>query len=203
MSYRFTLQLIRVECVHEAALEPGKDEMHLLGFGVSRKGHVFATGYRGLGSYSSGNANTGSGFPLTLFQGELEDDGLDALAYLWLVEEDGGGVSAKATQLETEFRASYLAKAASLNDVQFPRDCIPFTAFYKAMPSLEDSLQRASTDGLNDEVFAPVDFYLKYASGDAAGLNTSRDVSFTRSKDLGLYNVYLRYSYHKIPIAFG
>ena len=155
MSYRFTLQVTRVECLGEAALEWGKDEMHLIGFGVTRKGHVITTGYRGLGSYETGDVNAGGGFPMTLYQAELEDDGLDVVLYLWLIEEDGGGVAGHAAELDAEFRASYLAKATTLNEVSFPRECIPFTAFYKSIPSLESSLEEAATDGLNDEVFFP------------------------------------------------
>ena len=55
MSHHFTLQLIRVECLSEAIGEWGKDEMNLFGFAISRKGHLFDTGYRSLGSYGDGD----------------------------------------------------------------------------------------------------------------------------------------------------
>lgn len=203
MSYRFTLQVTRVECLGEAALEWGKDEMHLIGFGVTRKGHVITTGYRGLGSYETGDVNAGGGFPMTLHQAELEDDGLDVVLYLWLIEEDGGGVAGHAAELDAEFRASYLAKATTLNEVSFPRECIPFTAFYKSIPSLESSLEEAATDGLNDEVFFPADLYLRFVPDVVAALDSSGEASFTRAKDLGTYSVYLRYVYHKIQVAIA
>jgi hypothetical protein len=92
MSFRFDISVTRVECLHEQLNEWGKDEMHLFGFGVSRKGTLFATGYRNLGSYHEGDVKSGSQLAPPLFGADLAADGLEVLFYFWLVEEDGRGV---------------------------------------------------------------------------------------------------------------
>lgn len=201
MTYRFKLQVTRVECISEQLNEWGKDEMHLYGFGISRRGTLFATGYKNLGSYHEGNVNTTSPLPLTLYEGDLPNDGLDVLFYFWLVEEDGGGVRNAATELEAEFRAAYLEKALFLSQVQFPRDCIPFTAFYKAVIPFESSIQEASTDGRNDELYVPFDLLLRYEGPSASQF--SKDLPVRRSKHLGDYVVTLRYSYKRDEIVIA
>lgn len=203
MSYRFKLQLTRVECKNEALFEWGKDEMYLFGFGVTRKGELFSVGYHSLGSYHTDDVSKPPAAPHLIFESELPEDGLEVLLYLWLIEEDGGGVRAEAASLDAQFRASYLQQAASLLDARFPRSCIPFTAFYKAALPFEDLLQEAATDGRNDEVFLPADLIFHYEPGDATGFNTGGERSFSRSKRLGLYDVYLNYSYRKVPVVFA
>lgn len=201
MSYRFKLQVTRVQCISEQLNEWGKDEMHLIGFGVNRRGTLFATGYRNLGSYHEGNVKTGSPLPLNLFEGDLQDDGLDVLFYFWLVEEDGGGVRKAANALEAEFRASFLEKATFLTQAQFPRECIPFTAFYKAVIPFESSIQEASTDGRNDELYVPFDLLLRYEG--PSSFQFSKDLPVRRSKNLGDYVVTLHYSYRRDEIVIG
>ncbi|MCE9592580.1 MAG: hypothetical protein K8S98_00165 [Planctomycetes bacterium] len=203
MTYRFTLQAIKMECLNEQVLEWGKDEMHLFGFGISRKGNLIATGYRGLGSYSSGDVKPPGVFPITLYDAELENDGLDVLFYFWFVEEDGGGVRKAATNLEAELRAAYLAKANALTAIKFPRECIPFTAFYKAVLPFEDSIQEASTDGLNDELYIPVDLLLRFEPDGPTGLQVTKDITVRRSKKLGDYLLTLRYTYSSIQEAIA
>jgi hypothetical protein len=199
MSFHFTLQVVRIECLNEQLMEWGKDEMHLIGFGVSRKGRFFATGYRGLGSYGEGDVRTTSPLPMTLYESDLEDDELDVLFYFWLVEEDGGGVGRAASALEAEMRASYLRKAVELNDIQFPRVCIPFTAFYKAVLPFEASIAEASTDGRNDELYTPFDLLLRFDPNTPSSLSSSTDLPLRRSKHLGDYLITLRYTYRRDP----
>lgn len=201
MNHRFKLQVIRVQCVHEAALEWGEDELHMIGYGINKKGSLFATGYRNLGSFHEGEVSTTGILPLTLFEGEFPDDGLDVLLFFWFVEEDGGGVGSAAAALETEFRNAYQVQATNLAAVQFPRDCIAYTAFYKAVIPFEKSVLEAATDGLNDEVYAPCDLLLRYAPDGATALKWSKDVTVERSKNLGHYRVTFRYSYSKIPVV--
>lgn len=73
MPQRFTLEIVRMECVNEQAREWGKDEMRLLGFGVSREGHFFSTGYRDLGSYGSGDVKPPGSLPQTLLPVVTQD----------------------------------------------------------------------------------------------------------------------------------
>lgn len=201
MSFQFTLRMTRVECLHEQMNEWGKDEMHLFAFGISRRGTLFATGYKSLGSYHEGDVNASGAFPLALFGGELHDEGLDVIFYFWLVEEDGGGVRKAAAALEAEFRASYLEKATALAQAQFPRECIPFTAFYKAVIPFESSIQKASTDGRNDELYVPRDLLLRYEGPSA--IHFSKDLTSQNSKNLGDYLVTFNYSYHRIPVVMA
>ena len=165
MSYHFTLDIIRVECVNEELMEWGKDEMHLLGFAVTSAAQVFSTGYRALGSYATGNTKPPGPLPQTLFEGDLADDALEVLFYGWLIEEDGGGVREAVARLEQEFRASFEEKAASLTAVNFPAVAIPFMAFYKALLPLESSLRGAATSGRDDEVHYAFDLRLPFSIG--------------------------------------
>lgn len=203
MSFRFKLQLTRVECKGEAAWEWGADEMNMFGFGVTRKGQLFSLGYYGLGSYHTDDVSKPPAAPHLIFDAELPEDGLEVLVYMWLIEEDGGGVRSAAASLDAQFRASYFQQAASLTEAHFPRSCIPFTAFYKAILPFEDLLQEAATDGRNDDVFAPADLLFHYEPGETAGINSGGERSFSRSKDLGFYNVFLNFSYHKVPVVFA
>lgn len=208
MSSHFRLQVTSVRCLNEQALEWGQDELRLLGFGISRRGTIFATGYRELGSYGTGDFRSDGNFPMTLFEGELPENGLEVLIYLWLVEEDSGGVRSAAAALDAAFRDDYRVHALRLRENRFPRDCIPFTAFYRAIHSVQSDLDDAATDGLNnDEVFAPYDLILDrdgfgtpIGSGPggattAVGPASVREIVMERSKDLGHYQVTMRYSY--------
>ncbi|MCK6445256.1 MAG: hypothetical protein L6Q99_02595 [Planctomycetes bacterium] len=198
MSFRFTLSMTRVQCLNEAVGEWGKDEMNFIGYGVSRKGQPFATGYRSLGSYGSGDVRTTSPLPMLLHQVDLENDGLDVLLYGWLIEQDGGGVRDAAAALDAKFFDDFHARGLELAQSGFPRDCVSFTAFYKTILPLTRDLEAASTRGRNDEVFLPIDFLLRFESDNT--LSFSRDLQFERSKNLGHYRVTLRYGYRNEPV---
>lgn len=204
MTFQFKLQLNRVECLNEQVGEPGKDEIRLIGFGVTRKGKLFATGVRNLGSYGTGDVGQAPNVPLLLFDAELPSDGLEVLFYFWLVEADWGDVGSSGAALETEFRNSYSSNAQQLVDLKFPRECIPFTAFYKTVLPMDASIKSAARDLFNDDdVFAPVDLMFRYEPSGVAGLNSSGEMGAIRSKYLGVYNVTFRYSYHKIGVILG
>lgn len=202
MTQRFTLELIRMKCIHEAIGEWGKDEMNLFGFAISRRAHLFATGYRSLGSYGEGDEKSTGIFPMMLFDGELEEDGLEVIMYLWLVEEDSGGVKGSATSLEAELREAYRVHALQLLDIRFPRDCIPFTAFYKAVLPFRGSIAEASTDGINnDELYEPWDILLDYQATGPSALVSSREFTLQASKNVGHYALTFRLGYRKVPIV--
>ena len=201
MAFHFRIDVTRVECLNEQVNEWGKDEMRLFGFAVSRKGHLFATGYRSLGSYGEGDVSAPSAFPQTLVEAQLEDDGLEVILYFWLVEEDGGGVRDSSVALEASFRAAFAEQLRLLGQAGFPRDCIPFTAFYKAVLPFADELHEASTKGRNDEVYSPFDLVLRNEPTGPFGLQSSRELTLRRSKHLGDYLVTLRIAYAQILVA--
>jgi len=201
MTFRFKLELTRVECLSEAIGEWGKDEMRLFGFGISRKGHLFATGYRSLGSYHTGDVNQTPAIPMELFERDLEDDGLEVIFFFWLIEEDGGGVRDAARSLKDSFQKSFFDQVETLREAQFPRECIPFTAFYKTILPFADELHDASTRGNNDEVFFPFDLILRNEPTGPSVLNSTRELTLRRSKNAGDYLVTLRISYHQELIA--
>jgi hypothetical protein len=213
MSLHFKLQIVRVRCLNEQAMEWGQDELRLFGFGISRQGQVSATGYRVLGSYSTGDVKSDGIFPMTLFETILPDNGLEFLIYLWLIEEDGGGVRSAAAALETRFRDSYREQAARLLEIRFPRNCIPFTAFYRSILGFQDDLDDAASDGRDDDVFAPYDLILDRDgigtpvglghAGDVGGLSSVREIVMERSKRLGHYQVTMRYSYRLDPMVLA
>lgn len=203
MSHKFSLNVIRVECLNEQVREWGKDEMRLFGFAISRKGHLFATGYRSLGSYGEGDVRDDGIFPMELIDTELEDDGLEVLFYVWLVEEDGAGVRDSAAGLVQDFKTRVRDQIDFLGKLGFPRDCIPFTAFYKAALLFHSVITEAGTSGRDDEVYTPFEIILdKPTSGVALG-GVSKDFSLRRVKRLGDYFVTFRFRYEAIPEILG
>lgn len=203
MSYHFTLDVTRVECVSEQLLEWGKDEMHLLGFGVTSSGHIFSTGYLSLGSFASGDTKPPGQLPQRLLERELGDEGSEVLFYGWLIEENGGGVQAAAARIEQEFRAGFEEKAASLIAINFPAACIPFAAFYRAMLPFEPSLRAAATSGRDDEVHDAFDLAFRFQSQGSAGLSVTREMTLRRSKRRGEYLTTFRWGYRKAPVVAG
>ena len=202
MGQQFSLKVTRMKCLNEQSGEWGKDEMRLFGFAISRTGRLFATGYRNLGSYSSGDDRATGVFPMTLVEGELDPNGLEMLLYLWWIEEDSGGVSGAATALEASFRAAYRREADKLLALNFPRTCIPFTAFYKAVLPFRDEIYEASTNGINnDELYEPFDLLLERGNDPLGGLNFSREIKLMGSKMLGLYEMTLNCSYEVEPVV--
>ena len=202
MSYRFQLQLTRVECRYEAIGEWGKDEMRVLGFGVTRKGQFFTVSFRGLGSYSTGDVNKSSSIPQTWFEGVLPDDGLEVLLYFWLVEEDSGGVAGSASSLQAEMEQLYRDRVAEFLANKFPRDCIPFTAFYRAVGAFQTSLQSASEDGINnDELYYPRDFVLTFDGPNANSFHGTRRTEV--SKNAGHYALDFAFSYEREQVVLG
>lgn len=204
MTQRYKLSLVRVECVNEQLREWGKDEMNILGYGVSRRGTPYATGYRSIGSYGTGDARTTSPLPMTLFEGDLPDDGLDNVLLLWIVEQDGAGVRDRAAELDAQFLSEFAAQAAHLTEIGFPRECIPFTAFYKAAGPMDQRIIKAATKGRNDEVYSPpVDLFFRHQPHPLAQVTTTLERSFSRSKNLGHYNFFLRATWTPQPEILG
>lgn len=204
MIHRYKLSLVRVECVNEQILEWGKDEMHILAYGVSRRGSPFATGYRSIGSYGTDDVRTTSPLPMTLFEGDLPGDGLDNVLLLWIVEQDSGGVRDAAAGLDAQFLQDFAAQAAQLTEVGFPRECIPFTAFYKAAAPLDSRINQAATKRRNDEVYSPpVDLFFRHQPHPLAQVTTTLERSFSRSKKAGHYNFFLRATWTPQPEILG
>ena len=199
MTYHFTLQLSRIECLNEQMNEWGDDEMRLIGFGIGKKNPPpFNIGFRSFGSFEEGDVKTGSPLPQTWWEADLPDDGLDILLYMWLVEEDSGGVRGHAGEIETTLQQAYRDHATKLVQAQFPRECIPFTAFYRAIPKAQAALDEAATDGINnDEVYIPWDLLLRHEG--AAGTDFSKDQILEMSKDGGHYRLTLTYGYTYMP----
>ena len=203
MSHRFKLEVVKVECLNEQLREVGKDEMRLIGFAIARKGHFFKTGFRSLGSYGSGDVKSDGAFPMVLVESELEDDGLEVLFCVWLVEEDGGGVGKRAATLGLEFRDRLRIQIDQLGTLGFPRDCIPFTAFYKVALPFHLILEEAGTEGRNDHVYDPFEVILDKPSGSLGLFGVSKTFAFQRSKHLGHYEVTLRFRYEPVQEILG
>lgn len=201
MTYRFKLQLTRVQCVDEQMNEPGRDELRFFGFGVSRGGVLFSTGYRNLGSWSEGDDRSSGIFPMTLFEGDLQNDALDVMTTFWMIEEDTGGVAEHAAELETEFRSTFRDEAQALNAAGFPRECVPFTAFYRALLPFGSSLKSAASSWWNDDdVGLPRDFFFRFQ-----GITVTSDSGQVASTFVvsvgGHYNCFFTYSYHQTVVA--
>ena len=200
MTFKFKLEVIKVECGGEESFEPGKDEMRLFGVGVSRLGKVFTTGVRSLGSYGEGDVRTTSPFPMTLFQTQLPDNGLEVLFHVWLIEEDGGGVRKAEDAIEATFREEFREKAELLDSIGFPRECIPLAAFDKARPAVQNRMEIAATKGRDDAIFFPNDRFLKFEGGLLPGGHASTQNQITTSTHGALYHVTFRHTYDHIPV---
>jgi hypothetical protein len=205
MAHGFDLSLVRVECLNEQHLEWGKDEMQLfLAYGVSRRGTPYATGYRSIGSYGTDDVRTTPLLPMTLFEGELQSDGPDNVLLLWIVEQDSGGVRDEAAELNAQFLADFAKESAHLTEIGFPRECIPFTASYKAAAPLDARINQAATKRRNDELYSPpVDLFFRHQPSGPAAFQTTLERSFSRSKKLGHYNFFLRATWTEQPEILG
>lgn len=178
--------------------------MHILAHGVSRRGSAYATGYRSIGSYGTGDVRTENPLPMTLFDGELQSDGLDNMLLLWIVEQDSGGVRDMAAELGAQFLADFAAHAARLTEVGFPRERIPFTASRKAAGPMDQRIAKAATQRRNDEVDSPaVDLFLRHQPTGPVALATTVDRGSSRSKNLGPYNFFLRATWTAQPEILG
>lgn len=197
MTFRFKLEVVRVECAREQISEWGKDEMRLFGAGVSRKGSAFTTGVRSLGSYHEGDVRTGSPLPMILFETDLPNDGLEVLFHVWLIEEDGGGIRDSEAAIEATFREAFLEKAEQLGSIGFPRECIPFAAFDKALPAVQARMESARTKGRNDTLFFPSDRLLKF-NEDAVTPHSSSLSEITSARHGAIYHVAFRHSYDQV-----
>jgi len=197
--YHFTLRLTRVECLSEQWHEPGQDEMRVFGFGIARKNPPpFKIGFRSLGGFGTGEVKTSGVVPQTWYEADLPDDGLEVLLYAWLVEEDSGGVSEGAADVEATMMASYRDHSTKLFAAGFPRECIPFTAFYRSIPKVQAALSEAATDGINnDELFAPWDLLLRHEG--ASGTDFEKEQNLQMTKDDALYQVTISYGYQYMP----
>lgn len=209
MSYRFKLEVPEVRCQISEMFEWGKDEVRLFGFGITRRGRLFATGYRNLGSYDEGEIKTTGEIPQTLFDGEIEDDETDVLIFFWGIEEDGDGVRDSAAALEAEFRASYLDHATQLTELQFPRACIPFHAFFKAGFHFDARIKAAAEGGFpgrTDEVSKPFEYLFRRDTEGAfeGSLQLPSQIYWSPTGGggrMGLYTIILRYTYSRIFIG--
>jgi hypothetical protein len=203
MSFHFKLEIVRVECLNEQLRESGKDEMRMLGYGVSRRGHFFQTGFRKLGSYGTADVRPpGASLPQTLFERDLEDDGLEVLLIVWLVEQDGGGVRDAAAELDQSFRQRFFQAAESITGNGFPRECIPFLAMFRVAPPFQTVIEDEGRSGRDDKVFLFIDALFRFEppSGIAPPVVT-KDHVFRRSKNLGDYLVTFRTTYRRNVVS--
>lgn len=204
MSQHFTLDITRVECRNEQRFEWGKDEMRLFAFAVSRTGQFFATGYRELGSYGTGDVHSDGIFPMRLVDAQLADDSLEVLFYVWLVEEDGGGVRDSAVALRNQMEQRFRDAESQLAQVGLPRTCIPFTAFYKAALPMQLEIEEAGTKGRNDEVYSPFELVINRPTDGVVAIGPRSGVfALERSKRLGHYRVDFRFTYTPIDVAIS
>jgi hypothetical protein len=126
------------------------------------------------------------------------------LFFFWLVEEDGGGVRDSAAALDADFHTRFIQSAESMTGNQFPRDCIPFLALIRVGLIFTGLVEEAGTAGRNDEVYAPVEAFLRFEQDGVALLPVvTQDHTFRRSKRLGDYLITLRTSSRRIDVSIG
>jgi hypothetical protein len=200
MTFRFKLEAVRVECFGEELFEWGKDEMRVFGIGVSRLGVPFTTGVKVLGSYGEGDDSTGPPLPLKLHETELEDNGLDVLFHVWLIEEDGAGVRSAENTIEAKFHEAFQHNVGVLNTIEFPRECIPFSAFDKSIPAVQLALESAATKGRNDRLLFPSPRLLRFNAGVVAPISKTLTL-VTAAGHGAFYNVTNRHSYEKVQVS--
>jgi hypothetical protein len=204
MPFHMKLEIVRVECVVEQLNEVGKDEMRAIGWGVSRKGHFFSLGFRDLGSFGEGDVKPPGALPQTLFERDLEDDGLEVAFFLWLVEEDGGGVRNSAASLDQQFRTLFLEISQSMTGSGFPRDCIPLLALFRTAQPFTRNIAEAGTQGRNDTVFSPIQAFMRpdLTAGFLPPPVITERVTFLKTKKVGTFFVDFRATYRRIEESF-
>jgi hypothetical protein len=140
MSKPFTLSVQQVECIAEQYTEPGKDELFLLGFGITKNGQRFTIRPRKLGNFSSGDVS-GTGYPKTLVDIQVPDNEDLVYTCIWLFEQDWGDLA--DADLEAEFNR-YM-------DLNLPSNDTLYDAFIRAMIDIRHDIKSAAKDFLNSD----------------------------------------------------
>jgi|GEM_PF-6186024 len=149
------IQLAKVECISESFGEWGKDEMTLIGFGITKSGRRFYLQNRALGSFGTGDsASGGENYPKVLVDMEVpeSEDGLSICA--WLIERDGGQLSLSTSreQFMSVYETGYQNARAAAEVLDLTTEGRNLFAFAQAMMGMRVFMDaRAQQAGDRDD----------------------------------------------------
>jgi len=197
MTYHFKLELTRLQMLGGQLNEIGKLEMRLFGLGITRHGTLVLPGFRKLGSYHGGDDRSTGVFPMTLFEADLPDDGLDVALMLWPIEEDSGEFGDNVSKLEEKFEKAYRKQAQTLSAFGFPRGCIPLAAYYRALIPFAGQVKTFATHWWknDDDVGDPMELFFTRRNQNLLGESGQVLVTLTGA---GTCTLTLGYSYEKV-----
>ena len=158
---RLQIQLTKVECISESFGEWGKDEMTLIGFGITKSGQRFYLQNRNLGSFATGDSvSGGEDYPKLLVDTEVPDgeDGLSICA--WLIERDGGRLSLSTSrdQFLSVYETGYQNALAAAAVLDLPAEGRHLYAFAQAMMGMRVFMDARAEQGgdRDDDVYTHV-----------------------------------------------
>ena len=183
MSKPFILSVQRVECIAGQYGEPGKDELFLLGFGVTKSGQRFTIRPQKLGDFGSGDV-TGTGYLKTLVDVQVPDSEDLVHTCLWLFEQDWGDLA--DADLEAEFNR-YM-------DLNLPSSDTLYDAFVRAMTDIRRDIKSAAKDFFNSDDVLDRVFHDHAPTGlPPFGTNTYLWISLSPGTTGAIYQIYFRY----------
>ncbi|MEZ4802365.1 MAG: hypothetical protein R2797_06295 [Gelidibacter sp.] len=224
MSKKYTLRLVLhdVTCNTESS-EVGNDEIHLLGFGITKHGHRMTIPPFKVGSMSSGDvkdyqsSTSTSDTPslgnnpgpnadgLLLASHEVKSDDLHAMFVIYMIEKDQGHtISDFNGVVKKIFWNCFDRTVSELRRYEFEDNAIAFQAFAENLHELDRRVHQAASESdgnpltTSDDVFKPI--MIRYANT-AVDANNFVENEF-RTGDFGepLYFVggkyQIRYNFH-------
>jgi hypothetical protein len=139
------LSLKRVKCQDSQPGEWGKDEMYLVGYGITGRGHSIMIRPASLGSYGTGDVSD-QGW--TLVDTQVSDDDNSAAFCIWLFEHDSGHLKDKGAELENDFAREYANGLVSTQASGLPDQSRTFYAFAQAMVNMSLHMMDYASEGL-------------------------------------------------------
>jgi hypothetical protein len=154
MSKSLGLSLKRVKCNEEQSGEWGKDEMYLVGYGVTGGGNHITIRPTSLGSYGTGDVRD-QGW--TLVDTQVSDGDNSAAFCIWLFEHDDGHLKDKGLALENWFTREYAESLVSVQQSGLPAQSRIFYAFAQAMATISLHMMRYASEGVGraDDLLRP------------------------------------------------
>jgi hypothetical protein len=152
MSKPFTLSLQRVECNQEQFSEPGKDELYLLGFGITPSGKSFVIRPRSLGSFGTGKVTGTDGYPKTLVDIHVPDEEGLVTTCMWLFERDSGDLAHAGHEITEDFFRAMNKHLTNSSVLGLSPDARQYYAFGHSMLDMrEPQLAFEAHDGWNSD----------------------------------------------------
>jgi len=144
------LRLKKVTCVSEQPFEPGKDEMYLLGLGITGGGQRFVIPPTSLGSYETGDVNKGQ-YPKTLVNAPVGDGEGFAEMCLFLFERDRGNLANSGQALAGTYNAAMNSYLNANQVLGLPPESQRLYSFAQSMVNIRSLLETLGNSNSNSD----------------------------------------------------